>query len=379
MLRSRHGLALFLSAAAVCAGDPQSANAKLTEDALFALRFDGFHLGMKRSELDKIIASRTDISEPAIAEMTAFDCGYLAASSNLAPPSDIYSLPRDVGFSATGGRSYGVRFDPRPDEDAVYDLEYRERRGIGEWPIYLSELEARFGKADQVGKARDGYMFALWCTGEAGDCSIESRPKRPQLSVRLYPHGPTLVYPGDTLSYQLLEGRELHDARRDTYSKLRSTDPQRAEKLYRQCVSQKGKFPSEEEAKYHYVSLMPMGRSASKFRWTANSIPPAIFSALGFDGEKISGPGVCFQSMDFFTELPGCSSYSNVSFRWARKVDRLWLISLHFGGISLRTQYFVVREGGKNEFRQIWSGEDLTDFSAWLANGAVPMAETKLR
>lgn len=378
MLRSIRGLVFSLSAAGALVAVSEPANAKLTQEELFAISFDGFHLGMKRSELDRLIALRTDIGEPALAEMTVFDCDHLAPNSKEISPSDMHRLPRDVGFTAAGGRSYGVRFEARPDEDTVYDLNYRERRGIGNWSTYLTEIETRFGKADQVGRDSDGYMFALWCTDREGDCRLDDWPKGPQLSVKMFPHEPTLVYPGDSLAYQLLEGRDHDENRRAAYARLRITNPQEAERLFRQCRSPKGKFRSEEEAERYYVSLMPIGRRASKLHWTPDDVPSSVFTAMGFDRAKISGPGVCFQSMDIFVELPGCTSYSNVSFRWARQVSGLWLVSLRFGGISLRTQYSAVREEGKGDFRKVWWG-DLAGFNAWHANGATPMIEKEQR
>lgn len=352
-----------------------SASAELTEADLLELRFDGFRLGMSRSEVDRLIASRTDIAEPRISGMDSFDCGYLAPVSENVEQSDDIALPSSVGFEAADGRRYEVGFGRRPDEDKVSRLSYRQKRNIAPWSTYLAELEARFGQADVVGRDSSGYDIALWCADDQ-DCRIsDNGPRKRQLSVRLLAHSPTLSDPGGHLDFELHEGRDRSEQRRRFYEQLRDTDPQEADRLFRQCRSPADKFASDDEAKRHFITLMNMGPRAGTILWKPEEVPAPVLSALGLVLGRSFGPGVCFNSMDVFVELPECQSYSMVRFRWARRMDDLWLTSLELGGASLRREYSALRTDAAGNIRKVWWDKSLAGFNAWRANGAVPMIE----
>jgi hypothetical protein len=350
------------------------ADAKLTEQDILALQLDGFHLGMTRSEVDRAIASRTDITEPYVSALDSFDCNALLPKAGRIAGSYPFVAPGNLAFEDAGGRGYVFNFARRPDEGTVERISYTERRGIGSWQDYLGELEARFGKPDLVGQDRDGRDVALWCS-EARDCVISGNtPRKPLLSVRLFPNTPDAVEPGDRLRFALFEGRDRSDGRRRAYGELPKTDPKLARRLSEQCLGHTGKFSTQTEADDHYLRLMNMGRRAGPVIRQPFDIPAPVFAGLGIDRDRMFAPGVCFNSGDVILMGPGCNSVTFGGLRWARRIGDLWLVSLKFGGVSLRREYFAVRKE-HGLYRKVWWADDLTGFNAWRADGAIAMVE----
>lgn len=119
---------------------------------------------------------------------------------------------------------------------------------------------------------------------------------------------------------------------------------------------------------------MDMGRRAGPVIRQPFDIPAPVFAALGIDRDKMFAPGVCFNSSDVILMMPGCKSTTLGGLRWARRIGGLWLVSLRFGGASLRREYFAVRKE-RGRYRKVWWADDLSGFNAWRTDGAIAMAE----
>lgn len=374
-------IALFVAST----GSP--AIATLTKEQIVALRFDGLHLGMTPEQIDAYIQSRTDLGETRVNELGIFDCGYLASKEDWPewealqkPGAEHPGFPRWRGFNDASGHNYGLRFEFEPGRAFVGQVSYSEQRGIGDWPTYLADAEARFGKADLVGPRKYGAMRAVWCT-QGSTCDLDDdESDEPQLSLDYYPHSRTSSEPGDRLNYIINEGRARGDERRVLYKKLLAADPSRSRKLFDRCVGPKGKFATEREAERHYIALASFGHKASKPIWDASAVPEPVFRALGIDPAKTFDPGICFWAFDFFLDLkdmPGCTATTGTRFRWARRVDDLWLISLQFGGLSTRNGYAAVRPSNRGPYRKVWWANSVAGFSGWRTKGAVPLTDNK--
>lgn len=296
------------------------AMATITKEQIFALRFDGLHLGMTAKQVDAYIQSRTDLGETRIHELAWYDCGYLASkedwpkwearqNSGVVQPG----FPRWMSFNDASDHNYGLRFSFEPARAFVGQVSYSEQRRIADWRTYLAEAEARFGKADLTGAREYGAMRAVWCTPDT-KCRIDDHTSdEPQLSLTYYPHTRTSAEPGDRLSYEINEGRARDEARWARYKKLPAIDPARSRQLFDRCMGRKGKFSTDKEAERHYIALAPLSGKTSKPIWDANAVPEPVFRALGIDPAKTFGPGVCFWPSDVFLEredMPGCTSVS---------------------------------------------------------------------
>lgn len=378
---ARYSLSI-LALLAVSCGSP--AIAAITKEQIYAIRFDGLHLGMTPDQVDAYIRSRADLGETRVNELDNFDCGYLLAKEDRPasqpqrdPGQEQPGFPRWMGFNDASGHQYGLRFGFEPAHAVVDRVSYFERRGIDNWQSYLTEAEARFGKADLVGALNYGAMRAVWCTAGTRCGTDDNESSEPQLSLTYYPNTPTTSEPGDRLNYEINEGRARDEERHTYYEALPTTDPRRSRRLYRQCTGPKGRFATEKDANRHYVMLASFGRRASKPIWDASAVPEPVFHALDVDPAKIFGPGVCFWPFDVFLneKIPGCTSFTGTQFRWARRVDGLWLVALRFGGVATRDEYVAVRHVDKGQYQKIWWSSDMAGFSAWQRNGAVPMME----
>lgn len=372
MFRSIHATAWFVSIAFLSCG---SADAARSEQELLGLNFDGFSLDMTRTEVDRLIAAQTDISEPGFGELDSFDCSELApATKQHAAASDPALLPTGLGFENSSGRRYGLGFSRSPDESRVIHVSYREKRGVGNWVTYLAEFEARFGKADLEGKDQYGHDIAVWCS-QTEPCQLEKVGTKPRLFVTFLPDAPTQVERGDHVDFDLDEGSDRRDERRRFFREIRDEDPKEARRLDQLCRSSSGKFQTHEQAARYYLSLMPMGPGARPVQVNANDIPRSVFAALGIDRDNLPGPKVCFQSMDFFVEDSPCKAYSFVGFLWARRVDDYWLVALKYGGVSLRREYYAVRRSTSGTYEKVWWDDTTAGFNAWRENGGIPMNE----
>lgn len=247
-----------------------------------------------------------------------------------------------------------------------------ERERNARWSAVLSEATERFGKPSASWPG-----FAFWCDPSNQKC-IGDDHAGPRLTLTLAPHYPTDPQPGDEIEFKLDEGRVAADARYAGYATMAKRDPQGTRIAFDRCNAGVGQYKSNDDLMHHLVSIMSIGRKAEAPVFKPDAVPPAAYAALGFDAERNFGPGICFQSMDVFTEDDGdsrCKDYSMVGFRWARHVGNLWIVALEFGGNSLTKHYFVVSRLSDDHYRKVWWSDTLADFTTWLRQGAVPMRE----
>jgi len=373
MSRERRGKWL-LAFLAICM--PGLATAAMPSARIKAIKLGGFRLGMTTAEAEAVIRARGDFNEVRAEIRPSFDCDDLYPASRR-DTYDPYKSPKIISKYLSGDRLgflYRADLTAVPSGATVSFIAYRERRGIGTWRKYLAEAEARYGKADNVRKDANGELEASWCIPGETDCG-SGYNHGPKLSLTYLPHSRGEIASRDILDFAVDEGRAAGDRRERFYNMLALQRPAAARALYQQCRTPTGKYADRIQSDHHMASLVSFGPGVAPPIWAASAVPSPVFAALGIDAHKVFGPGVCFNSMDFPIKLPGCKTYTSVDFRWARRMGDMWLVSLNFGGDSVRGEYFAVAPTATGRFHKIWWSDSMTGFTAWRAKGFVPVKE----
>jgi hypothetical protein len=365
---------LMLASLAVCS--PSLLSAALPAEEIEAMVFGGFHLGMTATEAESMMRNRNDLGEAAASwdRANSFDCDdlYPNSTKDKYDPEHQPNTLTGYYFEDIAHSQYSVSFSPLPSGAAAVRVTYGERRGIGAWPSYLVEAEARFGKADIINKDINGTLQAAWCTPGEQNCGSLYNVG-PQLTLSFYPHEDGQLEAGDRLDFEIDEGSAAAEQREEFYATLAARNPVQARALYRQCRSSAGKYVDQEAFERHSASLLSLGSDAKPPVFKPYEVPRAIYAALGIDFRSTFAPGICFAANDVILESPECQQYSPIRFKWARKVGDMWVVALQMGGISLRREYLAVRLVRNQQYKKIWWSDSIAGFPKWRANGSHPM------
>lgn len=337
------------------------------------------HLGMTSTDFDKLIASRTDFGELRVQAFdVGFDCDALLPSAEGAERSRANSRhsPSPFYFTDSARNEYLVHFVTVPAHSFMGDIRITERKPPASWDDHLAVAEARFGKADIVGRTSGETMTAKWCTPEQLACRLEEYGKLPELTLSFHPWLDNGLNPDDRLEFRLTEGRERHHRHVAEMNALRAEASTRTKALYKQCRAGVDRFKNIEDASRYYTSLAPITRRASKPVWSPDKVPAAAFLTLGIDPAKTFGPGICFWPGGVLIEFPECKSYTTQGFRWSRRIGDIWLLALRRSLHSREPRYVALRLQGQ-DYHIIWQANDLAGFAGWHANGTIPMVDTK--
>lgn len=362
---------LFALAAVGCSFP---AIAGIPSETFRSLAVGPLRLGMAPADIDAIIRSRTDLSEPGGGLHRSFDCDNLFSDTGRDTYDDDRQpqAPSHYHFDDEAQRQYQADFISTPTGAEAETVRYREYRKDGSWATYLAEAEVRYGKADYITIGSYGGMTAGWCEASEKQCSAKDRSQS-RLTLEWIPRHEDQVEDGDTLDLQLEEGSDREDERYESHEGLSARDLNEAKRLDVQCRKARGKYRSEESLERHFATIVNLPRAAAPI-WNPRSIPSGVFEALGINVKRAFAQGTCFQS-GVWIEFPGCTDYSAIGFRWARRADDIWVVALKFGGVSLRRRYYAVRKDATGTFRRIWWDESIAPYAAWLAAGAKPMVE----
>ena len=366
----------MLASLVICS--PSLTSAALPAEKIKAMAFGGFHFGMTAAEVESMMRNRQDLGEAGsdLYGENSFDCDdlYPSSTKDKYDPEHQPSTLTSYYFEDIAHSQYAISFSPLPSGAIAVNVSYGEQRGIDTWPSYLAEAEARFGRADIVGKDINGTFQAAWCTTGEPNCGSLYNVG-PQLTLSFYPHRDGQLEAGDRLDFEIDEGSAATEQRKEFYATLVARNPLQAQSLYRQCRSSAGKYADKAALERHIASLLSLGLDAKPPVFNPYEVPRAIYAALGIDFRSTFAPGICFAANDVILESAECQGYSSIRFKWARKVGDMWVIALQIGGISLRRQYLAVRPIKDHQYEKIWWSNSIAGFSKWRANGSHPMRQ----
>lgn len=357
--------AVALAAAGICGPSP----ARISPETFESLELHGLRLGMTPPEIERIIRSRTDVSEAGGELQPGYDCDtlYPAERRETRDPGNGLQTPSTYGFEDSAHQYYNVALRPTPAGAVATDISFQEHRKHKAWAGFLAEAEQRFGPADHVDAAYDGSMTAVWCEPSADKCDMDYGDHG-RLLLDWIPR--TDLDNKDTLIWRIDEG-ERREARRDEH--YRTLGKRGARRAFASCRGRTGKYADDDAFEMHLAGLMNL-RGAGPVIRSHEGVPAAAFQALGIDPASTFGPGICFNPVDVLVEFPECDRYTHVMLRWARPVGETWIVALKVGGGSLRRHYAVVRREPDGTYRKIWWGASLAPYAAWVRAGAAPMA-----
>lgn len=371
-------LAVFACVAALL---PASAHASVSPRTIAETGPGRFRLGMTVAEVEAAIAQAPDIGEinPSGIEdhaLAGFPCDHLHPERNRAT-YDENRHRQVIGryWFAIGRVGADVYMSPVPGGGVVQRIDWSEPRGIGRWEQYLAEAEARLGKADVVSRDSNGTPSAYWCLPGEAKCG-EWAAEGPQITLTYYAYhayGSGDAVDGDSLAWMIHEGEAAEPARYAAFAARVANDPLGGRALDKACRHPTGYRDDHDGVRAHLLTLLPFAEPRHPATMDADEVPMGVFRALGYDAAKVRRITGCFESGDIVFDK-WTATCSRIGFRWAAPSGDLWIVSLRFGGNSLYAKYFAVRRSGDG-WRKVWWGEELADFSAWRANGAVPMVE----
>jgi len=323
---------------------------------------------MTPPEIERIIRSRTDLSEAGGTLQPGYDCDdlYPAAPRETWDPGNEPQSPSTYGFEDSAHQIYSVALAPTPAGAVATNISFQEHRKHKAWAGFLAEAELRFGRADHIDAAYDGSVTAVWCEPSAQQCDMEYGDHG-RLMLDWIPRSD--LDNKDTLIWRIDEGNRREALRERHYRALGSWGARRA---LAACRSRIGKYADRDAFEIHLAGLMSM-RGAGPFIRSHEGVPAGAFLALGIDAASTFSPGVCFNSGDVIVEFPGCDRYTFGKLRWARQVGETWIVALKIGGASLSRYYAVVRRESDGTYRKIWWGASLARYAAWARAGAAPM------
>lgn len=358
--------AVALAAALACG--PSAA--RIDPETFQSLQLHGLRLGLTPSEIERIIRSRTDLSEAVGTLQPSYDCDglYPAAPRETFDPGNEPQTPSTYGFEDSDRQIYSVALVPTPAGAMANSISFQEHRKHQAWAGFLAEAERRFGPADRVDAEYDGSKTAFWCEPSAQECNMEYGDHG-RLLLQWFPRGAWPPENIDTLIWRIDEGNR-REALRDRH--YRTLGVRGAKRAFASCRSRTGKYADRDAFEIHLAGLMNI-RGAGPFIRSHEGVPAAAFQALGIDPASTFGPGICFNPVDILVEFPGCDRYTSAQLRWARQAGESWIVALRIGGGSLRRYYAVVRREPDGTYRKIWWGDSLAPYAAWVEAGAVPM------
>ncbi|MGH6694239.1 MAG: hypothetical protein ACREBX_03025 [Sphingopyxis sp.] len=376
-----HGLHILIGAIAVFTASATPAKARAETLKFHETRFVGLYLGMTADEFENLVASRTDFGELRVqAFEVGFDCDALlnpAAEADRAKASSRH-FPSPFYFDDAARNEYLVHFVTVPTHSFIGDITITERKSPASWGEHLAAAEARFGKANIVGRANGDTMAAKWCMPEQLSCRIEEYGDLPELTLSFHPWVDNGLNPDDRLEFRLAEGRSRHHRHVDEMNRLKAEASARTKAQYRQCQAGIGAFKDVEQASRYYTALAPITRGASKPIWSSEQVPAAAFLALGIDPATDLAPGTCFWPGGVLIEsmFPKCKRFTAKGFRWARRIGDIWLLAPQRPIRSREPRYVAVRGDSQGQLHKIWWAYTTASFDTWYAGGAMPMIES---
>jgi hypothetical protein len=355
------------------AGASGPAPARTNRETFESLQMDGLRLGMTPRDVEAIIHSRADVSEPYGDLQRSYDCDelYPATARATYDPGNEPQTPASYGFSDSAHHRYFIQLDATPGGAVATHISHQEHRAHTSWAEILGEAEQRYGRADLVRTEHDRSMTAVWCESSGEECTAE-RGSHGRVSMQWVPHGDWDLDNGDSLVWQLEEGDDRQAVRSEHYRTLAARRAGEVRRAFAACHGRTGKYADRQAFEIHLAALMSNMHGGGPYMWSHERVPAAALLALGMDEARTFGRGVCF-SPSVIVETPGCDRYTFIRFRWARRIGDTWIVALRVGGASLRRYYQVVRKEPGGTYRRIWSGDSLAPYAAWAAAGATPM------